>query len=213
MHSAWLTNFLSKPEFQDMGHGQSVADKNLGLGWVYYSLARALRPQHIVCIGSYRGFVPILFGRALMENDGAKGTVTFIDPSFVDDFWRDSLLVREHFNSYEVPNIQHHCLTTQQFAQSNYYEDLGAIDFLFIDGYHSAAQAKIDHETFLPKLAQDHIVFFHDSISRRVSKIYGEEKQYPYSVVDYIDELKATGTYQAFDINVENGLTIVKSAR
>ena len=80
-----------------MGHAQRAEDLNLGLGWLYYGLARLLRPQRIVVIGSYRGFAPMLFARALADN-GEGGRVTLIEPSLVDDFWTDSNRVAAHFS-------------------------------------------------------------------------------------------------------------------
>lgn len=210
MDLKWLESFLECPDFQGMGHGQSQNDLNLGLGWVYYGLCRALRPARIVCIGSYRGFVPIIFAKALKDNQG-EGRVDFIDPSFVDDFWKDPVTVQAHFSHYGLDNIEHHCLTTQQFCLTDKYKDLNAIDFLFVDGFHSAAQAKFDHHTFLPKLSSKHFVFFHDSLSDGISSIYGEDNRYQYSVFEYIDELKASGDYRMLDLDIENGLSIVQS--
>ena len=51
-----------------MGHNQRAEDLNLGLGWLYYGLARLIHPKSAVVIGSYRGFVPLLLGRALRDN-------------------------------------------------------------------------------------------------------------------------------------------------
>jgi hypothetical protein len=63
-----------------MGHLQRVEDANLGLGWIYYGLARVIRPKTAVVIGLYRGFVPLVLGKALADNlDGSR--VTFLDPS------------------------------------------------------------------------------------------------------------------------------------
>ena len=35
-----------------LGHNEVPANLNLGFGFVYYGLARALRPKHVVVIGS-----------------------------------------------------------------------------------------------------------------------------------------------------------------
>ena len=64
----WIARLLERPDLQGMGHGQRVEDLNLGLGWLYYALARLLRPRIVVVIGSYRGFAPLVFGRALADN-------------------------------------------------------------------------------------------------------------------------------------------------
>jgi hypothetical protein len=81
----WIEKLFQNPDLLRMGHGQRCEDANLGLGWIYYGLARTLRPASVVVIGSWRGFVPLVLGKALADNlEG--GEVTFIDPSW----WMDS---------------------------------------------------------------------------------------------------------------------------
>jgi hypothetical protein len=87
----WIERLFGAPAMTGWGHFQRVADKNLGLGWIYYALARVLRPATAVVIGSYRGFVPLVLGKALQDNGG--GEVIFVDPSLVDDFWKDPTAV------------------------------------------------------------------------------------------------------------------------
>src|SRR5262245_1136215 len=113
----WVAVLFQNSDLTRMGHFQRVEDANLGLGWVYYGLARVMRPSAVVVIGSYRGFVPLVLARALAENSEG-GQVYFIDPSLVDDFWKDAARVRDHFASYGVTNIQHFLMTTQQFVES-----------------------------------------------------------------------------------------------
>src|SRR4051812_1248442 len=84
----FVRRLLSDPAMLGMGHGESLEDLNLGLGWIYYALARAARPRRAVVIGSYRGFAPAIIAKALLDN-GEGATVEFIDPSHVDGFWRD----------------------------------------------------------------------------------------------------------------------------
>ncbi len=60
----WIDQLLDCRELRQMGHAQRRADQNLGLGWLYYSLGRMLRPSKVVVIGSYRGFVPLVLARA-----------------------------------------------------------------------------------------------------------------------------------------------------
>lgn len=212
MDTEWLRRVIATPGLQGMGHGQTIEDLNLGFGWVYYGLARACRPQHIVCIGSYRGFVPMMFARALRDN-GAGGQVTFIDPSFVDDFWTSPPEVADWFAQYEVPNIKHHHMTTQDYRASGLLSKIPPVDFLFVDGYHSADQAQFDHETFMPHLADDSLIFFHDSMTRKVSGIYGNERAYTYSVCDYISTLKSRRDLQVMDFPFGDGLTLVKQIK
>lgn len=206
---AWIKTLYGDRKMLGMGHAQSKADRNLGLGWLYYSLARMQRASRVVVIGSYRGFVPMVLARALQDNRNA-GIVDFIDPSLVDDFWKDSARVQEHFARFGIDNIRHHLHTTQEFVATDAYRALRDVDVLFVDGYHSREQAKFDHLAFVDKLSADASVLFHDSIGNHESRIYGEDKRYRYSVKQYMDELKATPDLQVCDFDYGSGVTLVK---
>ena len=156
MNNIWLEQIVSNPELMSMGHGQRAGDKNLGMGWMYYALARMYRPATVVCIGSWRGFVPMMFARGMQDN-AQSGTVHFVDPGMVDDHWQSPESVSEWFDHHDVNNITHHKKTTQQFVETNIYRNLHNIDILFVDGYHSAEQAQYDHEAFVSKLSTNSI--------------------------------------------------------
>lgn len=209
---AWIRTLFNDRKMLGMGHAQSKADCNLGLGWLYYSLARIQRASRVVVIGSYRGFVPMVLARAVQDNRNA-GSVDFIDPSLVDDFWKDAAHVQAHFARFGIDNIRHHPHTTQEFVATAAYHELRDIDILFVDGYHSHAQAKFDHTAFADKLGADASVLFHDSTGNRESRIYGEDNRYTYSVKQYMDELKASPGFQAFDFDYDSGVTLVKRVR
>jgi len=210
MDYKFLDQIIQDPELLQMGHSQSQEDKNLGMGWIYYSLARLYRPKRVVCIGSWRGFVPILFAKGIKDNLNT-GEVIFIDPSLVDDFWTDELEVNSYFNRFSVDNIKHFRMTTQEFKQSEEYKKLSEVDILFVDGLHTKEQAKFDHQTFEPLLNENGIVLFHDSIQTHLSDIYGDDKKYEYSVNQYMKELSQAG-YQVLDLPFEFGLTLVRKA-
>jgi predicted O-methyltransferase YrrM len=195
-----------------MGHAQRLEDLNLGLGWLYYALTRAVRPSVIVVIGSWRGFSPLIFGKAIADNV-EPGRVHFVDPSLVDDFWKDPAAVQAHFASYGVTNIQHHLMTTQQFVATDTYRALPHVDLLFVDGYHTAEQARFDYEAFAPLLlGEKSLALFHDSCSDHVTKIYGVENAYRYTVRDYLAELKRDPRLQVLDLPIAEGLTLVRKA-
>ena len=194
-----------------MGHAQRLEDNNLGLGWLYYGLARVVRPARAVCIGSWRGFVPIVLGQALKDN-GEGGRITFIDPSLVDDFWADPERTRAWFESFGLDNVEHHRLTTQEFIATETYRGLGTVGLLFVDGYHTAEQARFDHEAFADRLADDACVFFHDSTRPIPSGMYGKDKRYVHSVHLYMDELKRRPGLQVIDFPFASGVTLVRPA-
>ena len=205
----WIARLLERPDLQGMGHGQRVEDLNLGLGWLYYALARLLRPRIVVVIGSYRGFAPLVFGRALADNQ-ESGQVYFIEPSLVDDFWKDAGAVAAHFAGLGVTNVRHFLMTTQQFVGSEVYRSLDAVGLVFVDGYHSEEQARFDYEAFAGRLATDGIVLFHDSIRIRSSQMYGPDRIYEHHVKDFIDALKQDPALQIFDLPFFDGVTMVR---
>jgi predicted O-methyltransferase YrrM len=208
MTQEWVRALLEHPVLCAMGHAQRPDDQNLGLGWLYYALARLVRPARAVCIGSWRGFVPIVLGQALRDN-AEGGRVTFIDPSLVDEFWIDPERTRDWFESFGLDNVEHHCVTTQEFVVADAYRRVGRVGLLFIDGFHSAEQARFDHEAFSSLLTDDAVVLFHDSIRHRSSGIYGEDKRYDHSVYRYIDELRHRAHLQVMDFPFGSGISLV----
>ncbi len=191
-----------------MGHGQTACDQNLGLGWIYYGLARATRLSTAVVIGSYRGFVPLVISKALQDN--GCGEVVFIDPSLVDDFWKAPTKVSAHFASHGATNIRHFCLTTQEFVRSAEFACLKNVGLLFVDGFHSEEQARFDHEAFLGKMSLDGVVLFHDSVRERDSRMYGEDRIYTHTVCRYMDRLREDPQFEVLAFPLADGLTVVK---
>lgn len=209
MDEPWLQRLLAEPELCKMGHGQVAERGDLGLGWLYHALARLERPQQAVCIGSWRGFVPLLLGKALQEN-GNGGRVVFIDPSLVDDFWRDPQRTQAWFARFGVHNIEHHLMTTQDFVASPAHAALGPVGLLFVDGMHTAEQARFDHEAFAPNLAPGAPVLFHDGVRRFVSRCYGPGRAYEHTVVDYLEALRRDPAYELSRFEQGSGVVLVR---
>jgi len=207
--TTWIAHLFESPNLLRMGHNQRSEDLNLGLGWLYYGLARLVHPRHAVVIGSFRGFVPMLVGRACQDNL-ERGEVTFIDPSMVDDFWMNAGEVETYFQEHGIDNIRLFRMTTQEFVETDHYRGLDEIGLLFIDGFHSAQQARIDYESFVDRLGPRAVVMFHDSMIERPSHIYGEDKPYNIEVRKFLDELKRQEDLQVFDLPYGTGLTLVR---
>lgn len=206
----WINTLFKDPQMLHMDHCQRSEDLNLGMGWIYYSLTRLYRPKHIVVIGSWRGFAPLVFGKALLDNN-EQGRVTFIDPSLVDDFWEDPEKTHAHFTRHNVTNIDHFLMTTQRFIAAPAFAALGPVGFLMIDGYHTRDQAKLDYEAFSPLLGQNGIALFHDSSATdKISTIYGPEKPYKVDVSLFIEELRQDRALEIFHLPLATGLTLVK---
>jgi len=207
----WIERLFEEPGLLSMGHNQRSEDGSLGLGWIYYALCRLVRPRHAVVIGSYRGFVPLVVGRAFQDNR-EEGRVTFVDPSMVDDFWTDPVSVRAHFERFGVSNVRHFRMTTQEFVGTQEYTRLGEIGLLFVDGYHTAEQARFDWDAFEGRLAPYGIALFHDSLVLRESAIYGADRVYRMTVKDLMDELRLDAGLQVLDLPFGTGLTLVRKA-
>jgi hypothetical protein len=208
-----LDNFIetlfSDPQMLRMGHAQRLEDRNLGLGWVYYALGRLLHPHRVVVIGSYRGFVPAVLAKSLVDNS-ETGEVIFIDPSYADDFWADPDTVRQHFAGLGTSNVRHYRYTTQEFLTTGDYEELTDIGILMIDGYHSAEQARLDYLAFLGKLAAQHVVLFHDSVVLRTSTFYGEDRPYEHTVCQFMERLQQTPGLEVFTLPFGGGVTLIR---
>jgi predicted O-methyltransferase YrrM len=205
----WIAQLYRDKDLTRMGHLQRASDLNLGLGWVYYGLARTIRPRIAVVIGSYRGFVPLVLGKALADNKEG-GEVIFIDPSLVDDFWKDAKSVQHHFARHGVTNIRHFLMTTQDFATTEAYRSLPPVGILFVDGHHSEEQARIDYETFERRMEESGVALFHDTAGYRVSKMHGPERTYEHSVKTYVDKLKGEPNLDVLDFPYGDGITIVR---
>lgn len=52
-----------------MGHHEGPDRLNLGFGFIYYALVRALRPKHVVVIGSGYGFSVVAHAAAFAWPD------------------------------------------------------------------------------------------------------------------------------------------------
>jgi predicted O-methyltransferase YrrM len=207
----WIADLFRDPDLTRMGHAQGVEDLNLGLGWLYYGLARVMRPDCVVVIGSYRGFVPMVLGKALADN-GGSGQVHFIDPSYVDNFWKDAAAVNAHFSRYGLSNIHHYLMTTQQFVESDAYRGLGSPGIVFIDGYHAEEQVRFDYESFRHRLTSDGVTLFHDTRYVKSSRMYGPDRVYTRTVKYFIDKLKLDPALQVLDLPFGDGLTLVRRA-
>lgn len=207
--TAWIERLYANPELLRMGHNQRAEDLNLGLGWLYYGLARLVRPRQAVVIGSWRGFVPLVIARACQDNL-EPCDVHFIDPSLADDFWKDALATRAYFEGLGLHNVRHHLHTTQEFVTTPAYDSLTDLGLIFIDGYHTAEQARFDYQAFADRLAPRGIVLFHDSMILKPSGIYGPDRRYDVDVKYFMDELKQDPGLQLLDLPFGTGLTVLR---
>ena len=101
-----------------LGHNEKPDNLNIGFGFIYYGVVRALQPKHTVVIGSGYGFSVICL--ALGIKDNGVGKLSFIDPSYSllkdgpfktiggMDNWSDPQHVQSHFERFQVAEIVRH---------------------------------------------------------------------------------------------------------
>jgi hypothetical protein len=204
----FISQLLNLPYLANSGHLCDPATNNLGLGLIYYAFARVYNPRNIVVIGSHRGFVPIVFARALKDNNEG-GRVCFIDPSMADDFWKNPDNVYHHFREFGLNNIDHYCMTTEEYMKERRNRApllADGVGILFIDGMHTAEAAEYDYESFSDILKGP--AFFHDSLHIGTNKMYG--KPYIRSVGNYVQHLRDYhGSKDVIEVELNPGLAIV----
>jgi hypothetical protein len=117
-----------------LGHNEEPENLNLGFGFLYYGLVRALRPRHVLVIGSGFGFSVVCL--ALGLNDNSRGHLSFVDPSYSvfrhgpfrtvggTAQWDDPQKVRAHFRRFGVERaVTHYKLRSAEFFTD--YADRG----------------------------------------------------------------------------------------
>lgn len=172
-----LTPELIQDVFQfakPLGHNEIQDSLNLGFGFLYYGAVRALRPNHVLVVGSGFGFSVVCLALGLKDN--GKGSLTFVDPSYDvlkhgplrtvggRGYWSEPEKVKRHFGRFGVENmIDHYKMTNKEFFPS--YEILGLpkVDMAFVDGNHSLENVKYDFLEILRRSRTNTYIFLHDT--------------------------------------------------
>lgn len=158
-----LSEKLSAIVFSD-SHG--AFDGHLGAGAVYYALAAMVRSQVSVCIGSGGGFVPRLLHQAQEDLRLGNAQTYLIDANLPDlgfghPMQSGGWLTPENDLQTAWPN-----LTILRMLSSDAARLFAAagitIDYLHIDGDHSARGVVADVTDYLPLLSRKAVVSLHD---------------------------------------------------
>jgi pimeloyl-ACP methyl ester carboxylesterase len=157
-----------------LGHNEAPDNLNLGFGFMYYALVRALRPKHIVVIGSGYGFSVVCLALALKDN--GKGRLSFVDPSysvFADgpfktvggtSQWDEPEKVMRHFARFGVEHlVTHYRVRSDEFFAGYGDWRLPDIDLAFIDGSHAYDHVKDDFVSTLRRAHKNTYVLLHDT--------------------------------------------------
>ena len=157
-----------------LGHHEAPENLNLGFGFLYYGLVRALRPRHIVVIGSGFGFSVVCLALGLKDN--GEGSLSFVDPSCSmlkhgpfntvggTSQWDDPQKVKAHFRRFGVERVvTHYKLTSAEFFADYAQRGLPTIDMAFIDGNHSYADVRQDFISVLRQARRNSYLLLHDT--------------------------------------------------
>jgi len=154
-----------------LGHHEAAGDLNLGFGFMYYGLARTLRPRHVVVIGSGFGFSVVCLALGLKDN--GRGQLDFVDPSYsvLSDGvfktvggtaqWSDPEKVRRHFARFGVEDwVTHHRMRSDEFFAAR---GESTIDLAFIDGSHAYEDVRHDFLAVLRRARKNSYLLLHDT--------------------------------------------------
>lgn len=157
-----------------LGHHEEADSLNLGFGFLYYGLVRALRPRHVLVIGSGYGFSVVCLALGLKDN--GRGNLSFVDPSYSvfrhgplrtvggTAQWDDPQAVRAHFRRFGVERlVTHYKLTSSEFFADYAARGLPEIDLAFIDGSHAYADVRHDFLSVLRHARRNSYLLLHDT--------------------------------------------------
>jgi hypothetical protein len=202
-----------------LGHSEDPSNLNLGFGFLYYGLARALRPRHILVIGSGYGFSVVCLALGLKDN--ARGGLSFVDPSYSvfkdgplrtvggTGQWDDPQTVRAHFRRFGVErHVTHYKLSSAAFFADYGERNLPAIDLAFVDGSHSYADVRHDFLAVLHRTRRNSYILLHDT------NIYVRELVRHAGVKRWLKAIsKDKESFEVIDFPFASGVAMVRVLR
>ena len=157
-----------------LGHREKPRNLNLGFGFMYYGIVRALQPKHILVIGSGYGFSVVCLALGLKDN--SKGKLTFVDPSYslIKDgpfktiggrnTWNDPQSVNERFERFGVQDVvTHYKMRSDELFPEYEKLQLPRLDLAFVDGNHSYRDVMYDFTEVVARSHKNTYIFLHDS--------------------------------------------------
>lgn len=198
-----------------LGHNEKPTNLNLGFGFLYYGLVRALRPRHVLVIGSGFGFSVVCLALGLKDN--GKGALTFVDPSYSvlkngpfktmggTGQWSDPQKVHDRFRHFGLEGyVTHYKLTSEEFF--NIYPELllPEIDVGFIDGSHAFENVRHDFLGVLRHSNKNTYVLLHDT------NIYIRELVRHAGVKRWLKILKTKEAFEIIDFPFSSGVAVVR---
>jgi hypothetical protein len=202
-----------------LGHHEDAETLNLGFGFLYYGLARALRPRHVVIIGSGFGFSVVCL--ALGAKDNGFGDASFVDPSYSvlrhgplqtvggTSQWDDPERVRQHFARFGVEDrVTHYRMTSAEFFSGYDERQIPAIDLAFIDGNHSFDDVRHDFIEVCRRAHRNTYILLHDT------NLYVREMIRHAGVKRWLKVVKRDSEcFEVVDFPFSSGLALVRVLR
>ena len=153
------------------GQNTNINKSFIGFGLIHYSLIRNIRAKNILCIGSRKGFIPVILALACKDNH--YGKVYFVDAGYDKNesdkhwsgigFWKDND-PKKHFDKVGVEKYIDTFVMTSNEYKSKF--NTKQYDYIYIDGDHSYKGVKLDYNLFWPKLNKNGFMVFHDVIAK-----------------------------------------------
>lgn len=199
-----------------LGHHEEAKTLNLGFGFLYYSLARVLRPKHVLVIGSGYGFSVVCLALGLRDN--RQGRLAFVDPSYSllkdgpfktiggRSQWDDAARVREFFAGFGVGEIvTHYKQRSDEFFAQYEQQQLPPLDLVFIDGSHAYKDVRHDFLESAKRAHKNSYLLLHDT------NIYIREILHHAGVKRWLKQLKAWPEhFEVLDFPFASGVAIVR---
>jgi len=163
-----------------------------------YDLIRFMKPEVLVELGTYRGGSFLSFCQGV--KDGQLETKCYAVDTWKGDthsgfYGEDVFALVDQVTTLHFPH--HTKLIRLNFDDAAALFEDESIDILHIDGLHTYEAVKNDYETWLPKLAPNGIILFHDiTVQMR-----------DFGVYKFWDELKAD--FPSFEFHHSAGLGVL----
>lgn len=202
-----------------LGHHEESHTLNLGFGFIYYALARTLRPKHVVVIGSGFGFSVVCLALGLKDN--GDGRLTIVDPSysvFTDGpfktvgetaQWNDPQKVERHFARFGVEHLlTHYRMCSDEFFARYAEWNLPKIALALIDGSHACDDVMHDFLSCLRHGGKNMYLLLHDT------NIYIREMVRHAGVKRWLKSVKSNkDAFEVVDFPFSSGVAIVRALK